>query len=65
MQIHEKRAIHSSFWLLYAFNKYHLLISIYQAPTMWTGTVFGTEIIGVVKTVIVPALYNEGIRESF
>lgn len=61
MQIHEKIPIHSSFWLLYTFQLIDLicsLISIYQAPTMWTGTVFGTGGTGVVKTNIVLALYK-------
>lgn len=61
IQIHEKISIHSSFWLLYTFWLIDIicsLINIYQVPTMWTGTMFGTGGIGVVKTNIVPVLYK-------
>lgn len=32
---------------------------------MWTVSVFGAGVTGVVKTDIVPALYSEGSHESF
>lgn len=68
MQIHEKISIHSSLWVLYTFQLIYIicsLINVYQAPTMWTGTVFNTGVTGVVKTDIVSALCYKGIHESF